>query len=252
MSILSNIYILSENIVNEYHKVLNRHRRARVIIILTTLFFSFAFTLLSIANNLYFKNEIIDLISAIGFTFFLCLLYLTTTSYFPQKTISTKEQELIEIKTEREDILKRITDSKTSNNATATALLNLNRITEYYTINLGQAKSSYRWSIISIVAGTLTLGYCIWSFTSNSQSNMTIAVISGISSIIMEFIGGCYFYMYRKSLSQLNLYFKELLKIQETMLAIELCEKLADNPDTYANSVNSIIQELLKRTSIPH
>ena len=189
------------------------------------------------------------------FTFSSCILVLvlafTARSYIVNES-PNKNLELKKIEDEREDLLKRIKENKTTDkqtNATDTVLLNLNRITEYYTINLAQAKSSYRWSITSIVFGTLIIAYCIWSFTSRESSNLTMPIISGIAGIIMEFIGGCYFFMYKKSLSQLNLYFKELLKIQDTMLAIELCEKLKESVDIYPNSVNAIITELLQRNS---
>lgn len=67
--------------------------------------------------------------------------------------------------------------------------------------------------------------------------------------IITDFIAATYFYLYKKSIEQLNMYFKELIKIQDTMLAIELCNKIDTQSKEYNESINSIIMELLKRSS---
>lgn len=67
--------------------------------------------------------------------------------------------------------------------------------------------------------------------------------------IITDFIAATYFYLYKKSIEQLNMYFKELIKIQDTMLAIELCNKIDVHSNEYNESIKSIIMELLKRSS---
>lgn len=159
------------------------------------------------------------------------------------------KNELNNVHTERNEIIKRISQETKKNGITDIILLNLNRLSEYYTINLTQAKNSYRYSIIGVCIGTLIFIYCIWSFIGNDNPNITVTIIGSIMGIITDFIAASYFYLYKKSIVQLNMYFKELIKIQDTMLAIELCNKIDTQSKEYNESINSIIMELLKRSS---
>lgn len=159
------------------------------------------------------------------------------------------KDELDNVRLERDEIIQRITQEAHKNGITDIILLNLNRLSEYYTINLTQAKNSYRYSIISVCIGTLIFIYCIWSFIGNDNPNITVTIIGSIMGIITDFIAATYFYLYKKSIEQLNMYFKELIKIQDTMLAIELCNKIDVHSNEYNESIKSIIMELLKRSS---
>lgn len=162
---------------------------------------------------------------------------------------SNQIEELINVRSERNEIIQRISQETKKNGITDIILLNLNRLSEYYTINLTQAKNSYRYSIIGVCIGTLIFIYCIWSFIGNDNPNITVTIIGSIMGIITDFIAASYFYLYKKSIVQLNMYFKELIKIQDTMLAIELCNKINAQSKEYNESINSIIMELLKRSS---
>lgn len=162
---------------------------------------------------------------------------------------SNQIEELINVRSERNEIIQRISQETKKNGITDIILLNLNRLSEYYTINLTQAKNSYRYSIIGVCIGTLIFIYCIWSFIGNDNPNITVTIIGSIMGIITDFIAASYFYLYKKSIVQLNMYFKELIKIQDTMLAIELCNKIDTQSKEYNESINSIIMELLKRSS---
>lgn len=240
------------NKVIEYYVDFLRNKpqiRKRIIIISAIIL---CISIATVIINSYTLNE--DIISTILIIIIftdLINIGLTIIS-FSDIQIDSKLKEILNIQSERDVILKRITDNKKDDkqsNAIDSILLNLNRITEYYTINLNQARSSYKCSITALVIGTLTILFCVWMFFSSTTPNITIASISGISGIFIEFIGSCYFYVYKKSIVQLNMYFKELVKIQDTMLAVELCEKLKNNETAYINNVNSIIQELLRRNS---
>ena len=168
------------------------------------------------------------------------------------KLESNKIIALNKIDREREIIIERITkvdDKKPKNKVTDTILLSLNRTQEYYTVNLSQAKSSYGWGISAVVFGFLIIIFCIWYVLQGNEANSAMVIISGISGVILEFIGGTFFYFYRKSISQLNLYFNVLMKIQDTMLAIELCDKISDDKAEYTKSINGIINVLMVRSS---
>ena len=162
---------------------------------------------------------------------------------------SNQIEELINVRSERNEIIQRISQDTKKNGITDIILLNLNRLSEYYTINLTQAKNSYRYSIIGVCIGTLIFIYCIWSFIGNDNPNITVTIIGSIMGIITDFIAATYFYLYKKSIEQLNMYFKELIKIQDTMLAIELCNKIDVHSNEYNESIKSGSMELLKRSS---
>lgn len=177
------------------------------------------------------------------------LLLTVLTSY---TTINIEKDglkiELDNIKQEREKIIERI--SKKENNVIDTIQLSLNQITEYYTINLSQARSSYRWSITAIIIGLITLIAGAWLLFFQTTPNLTVAIITGISGILIEFIGASNIYIYNKSLAQLNLYFRELINIQDTMLAIELCQKIEDSNPKKIEITEKIILSLMGRSSI--
>lgn len=155
--------------------------------------------------------------------------------------------ELNGLRKEREEIKKKI--SQGHDDIFNTIQLSLNQLTEYYTINLSQARTSYRWSITAILVGILTLLAGIWLVYFDTNPKLDLALISGVSGVIIEFIGASNLYIYNKSLKQLNLYFQELIRVQDTMLAIELCEKIQD--DAKKTEVKEkIIINLMKRSSL--
>ncbi|MNT18137.1 hypothetical protein D3C72_1533190 [compost metagenome] len=124
--------------------------------------------------------------------------------------------------------------------------LNLNQLAEYYSINKSQAKSSFSISIFSIVIGFLTIISGIWLQYFN-QSNVSIVILSGVSGVILEFIGGAYFFMYKKSLEQVNFFFSQLVKMQDTMISINLANSLSDESKTIEMK-EKIIVSLLERS----
>ena len=183
----------------------------------------------------------------IGFISF--FLFITVTS-FTNITLDKDElkTELEKIKQEREKIIEKISEKE--NNVIGTIQLSLNQITEYYTINLSQARSSYRWSITAIIVGLITLLAGAWLIYFQETPNVTVGIITGISGILIEFIGASNIYIYNKSLAQLNLYFRELINIQDTMLAIELCEKIDSANPKKLEITEKIILSLMGRSSI--
>ncbi|MFG4001929.1 TRADD-N-associated membrane domain-containing protein [Flavobacterium aquidurense] len=183
----------------------------------------------------------------IGFLIFFLIIVLAS---FTNITLDKDElkTELNKIKKEREKIIEKISEKE--NNVIGTIQLSLNQITEYYTINLSQARSSYRWSITAIITGLVTLLAGAWLIYFQENPNVTVGIITGISGIVIEFIGASNIYIYNKSLAQLNLYFRELINIQDTMLAIELCEKIDSTNPKKLEITEKIILSLMGRSSI--
>lgn len=135
--------------------------------------------------------------------------------------------ELEPLRREREAIQRRMETDKQPD-VLDTIQLSLNQLTEYYTINKSQARSSFQFSVFAVVVGLLTLIGGISIFALGKNPNLTRAAVTGIGGTIAQFIGGAYFYLYNKSLAQLNYFYDQLVKIQHTMLSVKLCEQIQD------------------------
>ncbi len=174
------------------------------------------------------KEELLYYVNYSSF-FFAIIPVLTIFSLF-LFVISNKksviEGELEQIHEERKEITKKI-ESETKHDIFNTIQLSLNQLNEYYIINKGQAKSSFRFSIFAIVVGLITILSGIWLYYFK-QNNIQVTYISAFLGAILEFIGGAYFFMYKKSLEQVNYFFSQLIKIQDTMLAINLAKNNLD------------------------
>lgn len=129
-----------------------------------------------------------------------------------------------------------------------TIQLSLNQLSEYYAINKSQARNSFRFSVFAVVVGLATLIGGIWLFYLTENQNIQLTAISGIAGALIQFIGGAYFYLYRKSLDQLNYFFSQLVKMQDTMLSVRLCEQI-EPEDRQAELREKVILTLLERSS---
>ncbi len=105
---------------------------------------------------------------------------------------------------------------------------NLGQLIEYYVINKGQAKSSFRASTTSIAVGFLTIIGGIWLSYAGKLSDNSAVYISVIAGVILQFIGAAYFYLYNRSLIQLNFFFNRLALMQDTLLAIRLTDSIPE------------------------
>ena len=189
------------------------------------------------------KEEFIQfLFIFVGVNAYLWLLVLISYADFKSPNELLNEN-LQEIKVEREKLIEKIGDDSVA----STIKLSLNQLSGYYAVNLDQARNSYRWSILSIILGLITIIVGIWIIYFSQNPNLTIGIITGFSGVIIEFIGASNLYIYNKTLSQLNIYFKELVKIQDTMLAVELCDKIDDNNPKKIEIIEKIIIELISK-----
>jgi hypothetical protein len=151
------------------------------------------------------------------------------------------------LREERHKIQKRLAE-KPKPDVLDTIQLSLNQLTEYYAINKSQARNSFSFSVFAVIVGLATLIGGIWFFYLTEKQNIQLATISGIAGVLIQFIGGAYFYLYRRSLDQLNYFFNQLVKMQDTMLSIRLCEQIV--PKERQNELReTVILRLLERSS---
>jgi hypothetical protein len=182
-----------------------------------------------------------------GVVFGLCLL-----SYMPRSLIeiSGVELELQPIRKEREEIRQRI-EHEAVPNVFDTIQLGLNQITEYYTINKSQARKSFAFSVFAVIMGLSTLIGGVWLFYFGKTPNIQLAALSGIGGLLLQFIGGASFYIYNKSLAQLNYFYDKLIRMQDTMLSIQLCNALENRARQDTIREQLIVEILTRRGHLP-
>jgi hypothetical protein len=121
------------------------------------------------------------------------------------------------------------------------AIVNMQKLDEYYTLNKNQARNSFLASITAV-----SVGFAAILVAARFSSDLKQALPGALGGVLLNFIGGGFFVMYNKSLEQLNLFYGKLVRLQDTMLAVQQCEKL---PLVDAARVReSIIHELLRRS----
>jgi hypothetical protein len=127
------------------------------------------------------------------------------------------------------------------------ALLSLKHVEEYYRINKSQTRRIFSVSVLAITVGFLTILTGIYLLYTSTEPNVTVTIITGASGIILQFIGGAYFLMYKRSLEQVEFFFNQLMRVQDVMLAISLVEKV-NNKEKEENAVEKIITSLLEKS----
>ena len=133
-------------------------------------------------------------------------------------------------------------EQKTANTADI-ALLNMRKLDEYCVLNNQQARRSFNVSIGAVVVGFGTLIVSA-TFLRDPGGKFTGA----LAGVLLQFIGGGFFYLYNKSPDQLNLFYGKLISLQNTMLALQLCEKLTT---TKEETTKAIALELMERSNAP-
>ena len=181
-----------------------------------------------------------------GFILFLALVSFTHVKI---KGGGSIQLELNTLHEERQKIQDRLSDTEKPN-VLDTIQLNLNQLSEYYTINKSQARNSFRFSVFAVIAGLSTIIAGVWFFYLQETPNVSLTIISGISGTMIQFIGAAYFYLYRKSLDQLNFFFSQLVKMQDTMLSVKLCEEVTPQ-EKQIELREKVIITLLERSSLP-
>lgn len=209
---------------------------------ISTILIYYYFTDLEQENKEYLLNSVLPFLIIP-----LIAIVLPVFIYFYEQFPVALETELKNLRAERVIITKKLEKDKELD-IFHTIQLSLNQLNEYYSINKDQARSSFKFSIFSIVIGLITIITGIWLYYLDIK-NIEISYISTISGIISEFIGGAYFFMYKKSSEQVNFFFGQLIKIQDTMLSINLADNINDKTkkvEIHEKIIISLLERSLK------
>ncbi len=229
---------------------LRSRKRLRIFVLIASLVLLVGIVIAILFYREYFEDYQVA-IGIFASIFLAIILIPASILAFSKNPIDFKnpfDVELEKLSVEREKLKEKVQDkdSEVENNVFNTIQLNLNQTTEYYTINKSQARQSFRASMIAIIAGLITILIGIWFMY--FKGNVTASTISIVSSVLLEVIGGMYFYVYKKSLEQLNFFYEKLEKTQDTMVAIELTNSINDEARKIELQ-EKIIVNLIERSS---
>ena len=111
----------------------------------------------------------------------------------------------------------------------------------YYKHNRTQMAIIFICAIFSCFVGLTILLVSIFYFSDEAK---TMGTISGT---VVSFISGTFFWIYKQCYNQVQLYFNELIRIQNISIAIELAQECTDEAKN-AN-IDKIINFLIKTTN---
>lgn len=109
-------------------------------------------------------------------------------------------------------------------NVQQVAASQLELINNYYSTILDQARQSFRWAIIAAGVGLLFFISAVGFLLVTQKSDLSS--ISVISGALIEVIAGINFYLYGRTIAQLDLFHGRLERTQRFLLANSVCEKL--------------------------
>ena len=195
-----------------------------------------------------YSKDLEEFLVAMGLTgFFGLMLGLAAYAGLRIRGGGALKIELQSLHEERKRITERLAE-KPKPDILDTIQLSLNQLNEYYTINKSQARNSFSFSVFAIVVGLATVVGGIWLFYLRDTPKIEMTVITSIAGVLTQFIGAAYFYLYRRSQEQLNFFFAQLVKMQDTMLSVKLCEQVQP-PERQVELREKIILTLLQRSS---
>ena len=121
----------------------------------------------------------------------------------------------------------------------------MQKLDQYYALNRSQAL----WSFFASI-GAVCFGFLAILIAARFANDARQAIPGALAGVLLNFIGGAFFVMYNKSLQQLNRFYGKLIQLQDTMLAVQQCDKLPD-PKAAAEARQNIILELIHRPVQP-
>lgn len=113
----------------------------------------------------------------------------------------------------------------------------------YYDISKRQAKTSFFWAIAICLLGIAIIVFAILSplVPAFGTENSLIPVIGAIGGAVVEVFAGTILLVYKKSLSQMNLYHKALSEYQRYLSCINLVSKISD-----VNKQNTLLEDIIR------
>jgi hypothetical protein len=101
-------------------------------------------------------------------------------------------------------------------------LINVSALEGYVAQARLQAQQSFNLSRVIAVAGFVIISAAIVLsvyLTTNGNQNLNAAYLAGVAGVLTEFTSGIFFFLYSKTLGQINLFHDKLVDMQKTALS---------------------------------
>jgi hypothetical protein len=101
-------------------------------------------------------------------------------------------------------------------------LINISALEGYVAQARLQAQQSFNLSrfvaIVGFLIVSVAIGLSVY-LTAKGNSNLSAAYLTGVAGVFTEFISGVFFFLYSKTLAQINLFHDKLVDMQKTSLS---------------------------------
>lgn len=126
--------------------------------------------------------------------------------------------------------------------ALETMVYNMALIQDFYDISMEQARFSFA---LAVAACAIGIGFFLYASINVLVFNagLSSALIPAIGGAMTEIIAGTVFFLYKKSLEQMNLYYKSLESNEKFLSSVNLAEKMS--PDKQDDILREIIKSRL-------
>jgi hypothetical protein len=142
-------------------------------------------------------------------------------------------------------------DAETRFNQSAEPLdaleVDLQRLNEYYVINQSQARASFRWAVVALLAGFATIIAGIWMFYVRRlpQPDLFMASLSTAAGIVTDLVAGLFLLLHHKTQDRALVYYQQLAQVQRIAMAIRLAHAHGDGENRRV-ALDKVIDYLLK------
>lgn len=103
--------------------------------------------------------------------------------------------------------------------------LDMRRLNEYYVINQAQAKSSFRWAVVTMVVGFATIITGVWMFYFRTEKpDVFMTSLSTAAGIVVNIVSGLFIHLHNKTQDRSLHYYQQLAQVQKVATAIRLVD----------------------------
>ena len=123
--------------------------------------------------------------------------------------------------------------------------VDLKRLNEYYLINQSQARSSFRWAVISMCIGLGTIIAGIWMFYfRENQHDSFMTGLSTAAGCVVNIVSVLFLSLHSKTQDRSLYYYQQLAAMQKLFLAIRLLDAVPELGEK-KTARDMVIKELL-------
>lgn len=183
--------------------------------------------------------EIMNIFYSVLTTTISTLLIIFLQNFFVKKTHKKENKEI------EDEVAITFGKIKDSTNVIELMINNVAELKEYYVISKQQANKSFSSALLICFLGFTVF---ISGIAVNYFGNQNVVVYTTIAGSIVEIISGLFFWLYKNSIKQLNIYHQRLGTTEKYLTAMQLIEKMSK--DTRDDNYQILMQSILRDNSV--